>query len=33
MDILDKSLPVFEKKVAITLPKFKKITPTVPVAG
>ena len=33
MDILDKNLPTFEKKVAITLPKFKKITPTVPVAG
>ena len=33
MDILDKSLPVFEKKVAITLPKFKKVTPLTPVAG
>ncbi len=26
MDILEKNLPVFEKKVAITLPKFKKIS-------
>jgi hypothetical protein len=26
-EVLDKHLPVFEKKVAITLPKFKKITP------
>lgn len=35
MDILDKNLPVFEKKVAITLPKFKKITAITPapVAG
>ena len=33
MDILDKNLPVFEKKVAITLPKFKKITAPTPVAG
>jgi hypothetical protein len=33
MNILNKNLPTFEKKVAITLPKFKKITPTVPVAG
>jgi hypothetical protein len=32
MDILDKSLPVFEKKVAITLPKFKKVTPAIPAA-
>ena len=30
MDILDKNLPVFEKKVAITLPKFKKVTPVTP---
>ena len=30
MDILDKNLPVFEKKVAITLPKFKKITAPAP---
>ena len=28
IDVLDKHLPVFEKKVGITLPKFKKITPT-----
>jgi hypothetical protein len=28
VDVLDKHLPVFEKKVGITLPKFKKITPT-----
>jgi glycosyltransferase involved in cell wall biosynthesis len=33
MDILDKNLPAFEKKVAITLPKFKKITAPTPVAG
>lgn len=34
VDILEKNLPVFEKKVAITLPKFKKISaPTQPVAG
>jgi len=26
MEILDKNLPVFEKKVAITLPKFKKVS-------
>ena len=26
IDILDKNLPVFEKKVAITLPKFKKVS-------
>lgn len=32
MDILDKNLPVFEKKVAITLPKFKKISTPTPVA-
>jgi hypothetical protein len=29
MDILNKYLPVFEKKVAITLPKFKKVSSTV----
>jgi len=29
IDILEKYLPVFEKKVAIQLPKFKKITPKV----
>ena len=29
IDILEKNLPVFEKKVAIVLPKFKKITPKV----
>lgn len=28
IEVLDKHLPVFEKKVAITLPKFKKITPS-----
>lgn len=33
IEVLDKNLPVFEKKVAITLPKFKKITPTAPVTG
>jgi len=33
MDILDKNLPVFEKKVAITLPKFKKIPTPEPVTG
>jgi hypothetical protein len=33
IEVLEKNLPAFEKKVAITLPKFKKITPTVPVAG
>jgi glycosyltransferase involved in cell wall biosynthesis len=27
IDVLEKHLPAFEKKVAITLPKFKKITP------
>lgn len=27
VDILERNLPVFEKKVAVTLPKFKKITP------
>lgn len=27
IEVLDKNLPIFEKKVAITLPKFKKITP------
>ena len=32
MGILDKNLPVFEKKVAITLPKFKKISTPAPVA-
>jgi glycosyltransferase involved in cell wall biosynthesis len=32
MDILDKNLPTFEKKVAITLPKFKKISTPAPVA-
>ncbi len=33
IEVLEKNLPVFEKKVAITLPKFKKITPTAPVTG
>jgi len=28
IEVLNKHLPVFEKKVALTLPKFKKITPT-----
>jgi glycosyltransferase involved in cell wall biosynthesis len=28
INVLNKHLPVFEKKVAISLPKFKKITPT-----
>lgn len=28
IEVLNKHLPVFEKKVAITLPKFKKITPS-----
>lgn len=28
IEVLEKNLPVFEKKVAITLPKFKKITPS-----
>ncbi len=28
IEVLNRHLPVFEKKVAITLPKFKKITPT-----
>ena len=33
MDILDKNLPIFEKKVAITLPKFKKVSaPAAPAA-
>ena len=34
IDILEKNLPTFEKKVAITLPKFKKVsTPEASVAG
>jgi len=33
IEVLEKNLPVFEKKVAITLPKFKKITAPTPVAG
>jgi hypothetical protein len=27
VEIMNKYLPVFEKKVAISLPKFKKVTP------
>lgn len=30
VDIMNKYLPVFEKKVAISLPKFKKVTPVAP---
>ena len=32
IDILEKHLPVFEKKVQIVLPKFKKVTPVTPSA-
>lgn len=32
IDILDKNLPSFEKKVAITLPKFKKVSAPTPVS-
>jgi hypothetical protein len=32
IEIINKYLPVFEKKVAISLPKFKKVTPATPTA-
>jgi hypothetical protein len=32
IDILDKNIPSFEKKVAITLPKFKKVSAPTPVS-
>jgi hypothetical protein len=33
IDILEKHLPVFEKKVQIVLPKFKKMITTAPVSA